>query len=178
MAAWLNKWLLVSILPVYLGFIQAPYPETVPVHPLHLSVAEINHNADDLSLEISCKLFTDDFEKVLRQNNPGRKIDLINPADRQAMVALVNDYMRRNLVIKVDGKPAVFECLGFEQEEDATYSYFQVFGIGSVKKIEIQNTILFDLFTDQANINHVIVGGKRKSNKLDQPLKYAVFQFN
>jgi hypothetical protein len=31
-------------------------------------VTEINHNAADQTLEISCKLFTDDFEKVLSKN--------------------------------------------------------------------------------------------------------------
>jgi hypothetical protein len=59
------------------------------VHPLHVSVTEINHNAADKTLEISCKLFTDDFEKVLSQNYK-TKVDLINPPDRPAMDKLVS----------------------------------------------------------------------------------------
>jgi hypothetical protein len=38
------------------------------LHPFHVSVVEINHNETDKTLEISCKIFIDDFEKVLAQN--------------------------------------------------------------------------------------------------------------
>ena len=73
------------------------------VHPLHVSVTEINHNSTDKTLEISCKLFTDDFEKVLAQNYK-TKVDLINPVDRPAMEKLVNDFVQKHLTIKADGK--------------------------------------------------------------------------
>jgi hypothetical protein len=32
-------------------------------HPFFISVTEINHNSGDKNLEISCKIFTDDFGK-------------------------------------------------------------------------------------------------------------------
>lgn len=180
MAAWLNKWLLFSIFPIFTAFTDNPartHAETFP-HPLHLSVVEINHNSADQALEISCKIFTDDFERVLRKNFPGRKIDLINPPNRGEMVSTVNEYMKKNLQIRVDGRPVQYTCIGFEQEDDATYSYFQVDKVAMVKRIDLRNTILHDLYTDQANINHIIVGGKRKSSKLDQPASEAVFEFN
>src|SRR6476661_2375693 len=34
-------------------------------HPFHVSTTEINHNATDKTLEISCRIFTDDFESCL-----------------------------------------------------------------------------------------------------------------
>src|SRR5688500_17746696 len=68
------------------------HPAKSRFHPLHISVTEINHNATDKTLEISCKMFTDDFEKVLAQNYK-TKVDLINPTDRPAMEKLVNDFV-------------------------------------------------------------------------------------
>ena len=38
-------------------------------HPIFVSVTQIDHNATDKTLEISCKIFTDDFEQTLRQQN-------------------------------------------------------------------------------------------------------------
>ena len=43
--------------------------------------------------------------------------------------------------------------------------------------IEITNNIMYDQFDDQVNIMHVIVGGKRKSNKLSYPDKSVSFSF-
>ena len=78
MASSFYKWLLFPLLGLVLSAANSPAP-----HPFHVSVVEINHNSADKNLEISCKIFTDDFERVLRQNYK-TKIDIINPADRAA----------------------------------------------------------------------------------------------
>jgi len=187
MASWLNKWLFLALIPLNSHMSEAVIvldksrqnensAATLP-HPLHLSVTEINHNAAEKSLEVSVKIFTDDFERVLRKNFPTKTIDLINPKDRNAMNAIVTDYMKSRLTLKTDGKSVPYTCIGFEQEEEATFAYFEVQGIASLHKLELTNSILHDLFTDQTNINHIIVGGKRKSSKLDQPAKEARFEF-
>lgn len=187
MASWLYKWLIVASGCVFFtGSDHYPVKSVdnafnasvnTAIHPLHLSVTEINHNAADKTLEVSIKIFTDDFERVLRKNFPSRTIDLINPKDRNAMNATVTDYIRSRLSVKTDGRPAVFNCIGFEQDDEATFAYFEVQDITSVRKLELVNTILHDLFTDQTNINHIIVGGKRKSSKLDQPSSVSSFDF-
>ena len=46
-------------------------------HPIYVSVVEIEHNAFAKTLEISCKLFTDDFEKQLR-NSYKVHVDLLD----------------------------------------------------------------------------------------------------
>lgn len=190
MASWLNKWFFLALIPLnsYMsdkgsgdlaihsnGLIQTDIHKSF--HPLHLSVTEINHNSADKTLEVSVKIFTDDFEKTLRKNFPTKTIDLINPSDRNAMNAIVTDYMRSRLIIKVDGRIVSYSCIGFEQEEDATFAYFEVGSVPAVHRLDMTNSILHDLFTDQTNINHIIVGGKRKSSKLDQPARDASFQF-
>ena len=53
MASAFFKWL---FLPVFGSILFAGSQ-----HPFHVSVVEINHNAEDKTLEITCKIFTDDF---------------------------------------------------------------------------------------------------------------------
>ena len=64
MASSFYKWLLIPVL----GIVLSSAGPSTRLHPFHVSVVEINHNATDKTLEISCKIFTDDFEKVLAQN--------------------------------------------------------------------------------------------------------------
>ncbi|RYG00720.1 MAG: hypothetical protein EOO02_14300 [Chitinophagaceae bacterium] len=173
-----NKWLLFLLLPAALYTRMTPFdmPALNPPHPLHVSVTEINHNETDKTLEISCKMFTDDFERILTQQYK-TKVDLINPPDRAAMEKIVSDFILRHVSIKTDGRPAKLIYLGYEKDNDAIYSYFQADDIKAVKKLEISTNIFHDLFTDQINLVHVIVGGKRKSYKLDYPQKDAQFNF-
>jgi len=67
--------------------------------------------------------------------------------------------------------------LGFEREAEAVYSYFQVENVAVIKKLEASNSILHEMFTDQINMMHIMVGGKRKSFKLDYPDKEVAINF-
>jgi len=148
----------------------------VSEHPFHVSVIEINHNAADKTLEISCKIFTDDFEKVLAKNYK-TKVDLINPPNKAAMDTLVKKYLYTHLSLKANGKPVQFDYIGFENDHEAAYGYIEVANVPSVSKVDISTSIMYDMFEDQMNIFHVIVDGKRKSTKLNYPDKEAVVNF-
>jgi len=171
MASSFYKWLLIPVLAITLS--SAGFPGS---HPFHVSVVEINHNAVDKTLEISCKIFTDDFEKVLTQNYK-TKVDLTNPPDKKAMDSLVKKYVFSHLSVAVDGKPESLSYLGFEKDAEAVYSYVQAENVTAVKKVELTNKLMHDMFTDQVNIIHVIVKGERKSTKLDYPATAAKIEF-
>jgi len=171
MASSFYKWLFIPCLGVLLSS-----ASTDNTHPFHVSVVEINHNATDKTLEISCKIFTDDFEKVLAQNYKV-KVDLTNPPDRKAMDSVVKKYILSHFSVSVDGKPGPLSYLGFEKDAEAVYSFVQVENVPSVKKVEFTNKLMQDMFTDQVNIVHVIVKGERKSTKLDYPATVAKVEF-
>lgn len=165
------KWLFIPLLAVVLT---SARPATA--HPFHVSVVEIEHNAAEKTLEISCKIFTDDFETILAKNYK-TKVDLINPANKAAMDTLVKKYIFSHLSLRVNGKPVAFTYLGYENENEAAYGYFEVENVTSVSKLEITNSILYDKFDDQIGIMHVKNGSSRKSTKLNYPDKEAMFNF-
>lgn len=184
MAALLNKWLLLTAIPLFFYTNGGSEPQRIDTdrsagagaHPFHVSVVELNHNATDKTFEISCKIFTDDFEKILGQIYK-TKVDLINPPDRKAVDTLIKKYVTTHLSFKADGRPVQFTYLGFEHDKEAVYSYLQCDNVAAVKKIEVTNKVMHDLFDDQINIMHITVGGKRQSTKLDYPSESAVFSF-
>ena len=154
MAAIVYKWFLTSLVSLF--------------HPFFVSVTEMNHNAKDKTLEISCKLFADDFEKGLEQvyKTP---VDITNPKDKKQTEQYISDYLKKHLLLKIDGKAVSIEYLGFEKEGEAAWCYLQVSNVSSVKKIEITDKILHETFNTQINIIHVTVNGERKSNRLNYP---------
>lgn len=170
-AASVYKWLFIPLLALVLTSFSAGTP-----HPFHVSVVEIEHNAGEKTLEISCKIFTDDFETTLAKNYKA-KVDLTNPPNKAAMDSLVKKYLFSHLSLKANGKPVVFNYIGFENENEAAYGYLQIDNITSLSKLEITNTIMYDRFDDQVNIMHVKVNGNRKSTKLNYPDKEAAFSF-
>jgi len=168
MASILYKWFLVA----FLGFFYDP----APMHPLYLSVTEIEHNAKEKTLEVSCKIFTDDFEKTLRKAY-NTHIDLLDPNIKDAMGKLVNDYVQKHLKIGLEGKNATMRFIGYEQIEEGILSYYQVDHVNAVKNISITDNILYEYKAEQFSLIHVTVNGNRKSTKLNNPEEKASFVF-
>ncbi len=166
------KWLTI----VFVFIISTSFVRPVNFHPFFVSVTEIQHNKKEKTIDISCKIFTDDFEKTLRQNYKTH-VDLINPSDKIMMDKLITDYVRKHLQITADTKPLQLQFAGYEKDEEATWCYFQVNNVSSIKNIEVTDNLLFEYKKEQINILHVIVNGKRKSTKLDNPESKISFIF-
>ena len=145
-------------------------------HPIYLSVTEIEHNAKDHILEISCKIFTNDFETTLRKKSTFN-IDLLNPKDRNVMDDLVSKYIKQHLQVQLEGKPVVLKYLGYEQSDESIQSYFQVEDIKSVNRISIQDNILYEYKPEQMSLLHVTINSNRKSTRLNNPEDKVDFQF-
>ena len=146
------------------------------LHPFYVSVTEIHHNAKERSLEISCKVFSDDMENILKQNYKVA-VDFTDQKQHQQIDKLMYDYFSKHLALSSDGKPVKLNYVGFEKDSESVYCYLEATSIHAVKKIDVSNSILHDLTPEQINIMHVTVGGNRKSHKLDFPKKQASFLF-
>ena len=145
-------------------------------HPFYVSVTEIRHNEKSKAIEVSSKLFFDDFESALEAKY-NTKIDILKPANRADVDKLIADYLSKHLVIQVNGKPVKMNYLGYEIQEDGAWCYLEVPKVSKVTRIDIVDDILYDEHASQINMLHVTVKGKRKSTKLDNPEKRVSFQF-
>lgn len=146
------------------------------LHPFYISVTDVNHNAKDKSLEISCKIFFDDLEREVKMENKV-SFDIIKPVDKSKVNALIADYIKKHLQIKVDGKLLTMNYIGYEIQEDAAWCYLEIPKVSKVGSIEINNNILFKLHSEQINMLNVTVNGQRQSTKLDAPTSRASFRF-
>ncbi len=145
-------------------------------HPFHVGVVEIEHNPTVRTLELSCKLFTDDFENALRTRYQVA-IDLSAPAKKTAMDSLVARYIREQLVLSLNGKKISGTYLGFEQDKEAVYAFVEYASPVTPQQLQADCGLLYEQFTDQINIFHVTVGGRRQSSKLGYPSRQIEFRF-
>jgi hypothetical protein len=183
MASSVNKWLKTAIVALLVltgaGFSSGPLNTSFgrSFHPLFISVTEMEYNATDKTLEISCKVFTDDFEKGLAKATDTR-VDIYNPKDKAVLGKQIAAYISRHLQVKTDGKLLNLEYVGYELEEQSTWSFFQVNKLATApQKVEVTNNIFYEMYDKQINIIHFTSGGVRKSTKLDYPATVATFEF-
>ncbi len=167
------KSILIIFFSIYLFIIPAPL---FAAHPFYISVTEMSLNAKTKSLEISCKMFAEDIEEVLKQNYK-TSVDLGNDKLQAQNNKLINDYLLKHFSINIDAKPAVLKFVGFEKENESIYCYFEVMNVPAIKKLVVNDSILQDYKQEQINIIHAIINGNRKSTKLNFPENQASFSF-
>lgn len=131
-------------------------------HDFHVSVTQINCNAQTQSVEITIKLFTDDLEQSIKAQGGG---ELRLGDAREAVNAdqLLLEYLRNRFALLLDGKAVVMAWVGKEVEVDALWCYLEVPNIAHISSMEITSRILTEIFEDQANVVHIACGGENKS---------------
>ena len=124
------------------------------LHPLHVSVTEIEMDHKDKRLEIMMRVFMDDLEVTLREKYKTPDLDVLNPKGR-TLDQMMDEYLKQHFKIALDNKAQAMKYLGHEQEGDAFIFYIEVDKVKKWKTIQIQNDIIMEIYDDQSNLVHV-----------------------
>ena len=100
-------------------------------HPFYVSVTEIVHNKNTGTVQVSVRVFFDDFEKALEKRYK-KKVNILKPADRKEVDILIAAYIKDHLKIKPMVKALKLKYLGYEIEEDAAWCYFETVKAGPI----------------------------------------------
>lgn len=145
-------------------------------HPFHVSVCEIELDPESKALQISEHVFLDDLEETLNKVYDVR-LDIVNPENKQLRDSLIRDYLLSHLIITVDGKQRKRAYLGHEIEKDALWCYIEYYGIKKMRRLQITNTIFFEMYEDQNTLIHMKYNGVTKSKRLTSLKPTEVFEF-
>ena len=130
-------------------------------HAYHSSLMEMRYNASKKQLEVSVKVFTDDFEKALSQGQPA-PVSLAEAGPRP--LALTTAYLQRTLKFSTAaGAPLPLQVLGLQAEKDGYWLYCKVPLPGATPGVQLRQAMLLEVFGDQMNIVNIEAGDKKQS---------------
>jgi hypothetical protein len=135
------------------------------LHPLHVSVTEIEFDEKEKRLEIMMRVFADDLELTMRKQFNQPELDIIKPKDL-TVDQMMSEYLKSHFNIAVEGKSQTIKYLGHEIEGEAFIFYMEVSNVKKLKTILVANDILMEIHNDQSNLIHVTVGGNIRSLRL------------
>jgi hypothetical protein len=148
------------------------------VHPIHISVTEINYNEKSKSLQITSRFFVDEMELGIRAQRKEPELDILGPKNGVTTRQLITNYLNVHFKIKIDGKPARINFLGYEKEDISFVSYLEIENVKKLKTIEVFNDIITEIHDDQSNLVHVIYKEPVKSVRLTHENTSEVFTFS
>ncbi|GAA4030244.1 hypothetical protein GCM10022409_13110 [Hymenobacter glaciei] len=130
-------------------------------HAYHSTLTELRYNAAKKQLELSVKVFADDFEKAISQGQPTH-VNLTDAGPRPLVLA--DAYFQRTLQIStVAGARLPMQVLGMQAENDGYWFYCKVPLPGPIAGIKLRHAVLIDAFADEMNIVNVEANGQKQS---------------
>ncbi len=123
------------------------------LHPMHVSVTEIEMDEKDTRLEIMMRVFIDDLEITLKESFQDPTIDILNPS-KQTVDQMMATYLGAHFKIMLDNKAQVINYLGHEKDNEAFVFYLEVSKVKNWKTIQVQNDIITEVYSDQSNLVH------------------------
>ena len=164
------------IKPILFFLIIPLFAFSIP-HKYYISVTQINYIEESKSLQITTRIFIDDFENLLRERYD-EKITLVGEEELPYTDAYIERYLTEKLKITINGKVANLSFIGKEYDVDIMKCYLEIEDVNSIESIEIKNKVLFDLYDDQQNIVKTKINSKQKSFILISQNDKAVLNFN
>lgn len=146
-------------------------------HKYYLSVTDIAYNKEEASLQMITRLFYDDLEAVLRERY-SKDITVDATSNQEELDIYIKKYLNAKVKIIVNGKEKTLSYLGKRYDDDFVVCYIEITGVSSIKTLEIENTVLMDAFSDQKNMIHTDILGKKKSLLLVDGKANAVLNFS
>ena len=144
-------------------------------HPIHVSVTNIDLDPDKGKMEISVKLFSDDFQDLIFQKYSVQLqlVDRVKPDDS---IEAVNRYLQEALQLEMNGKdlaePGFVES---ELNEEATWLFYTYDYGKKIRKVRIRNSLMLEKFDDQTNLVIVSWDGKQNGYRLDNKNQEITF---
>jgi len=129
------------------------YSNISTLHPVHISVTNVVYNETEEVFNISIKLFADDLEKIINKSN-NIKLGIWEENDR--CNSLIEKYIQNSFVLKVNNKN-IFKKVKLlkkvtKLEENTIWIFYNIKHTSSVKKVNVINNLLNDLYRYQKNL--------------------------
>ena len=138
------------------------------MHKYYVSITEAAYNAEKQTFEISIKFIGHDLEKAMT-NAGAPNLYLGTEKEIEKANYYLKQYIDKRLHIVVDGESLQYVFVGKEiNNDDFLYCYIESNKIDLPKEVLIKNTLLTEIFNEQANTVYLTVGDQKINYSLNK----------
>ena len=132
------------------------------LHKFYVAIYPINYAPQKKMIQITARIFIDDLNDAI-ENKFHKKTFLGTDKETLEEEALMKKYIAEKFILKVNGqqKPMVF--LSKELENNVIICYFNIKDIPKINSLEVQNSIITELYSEQQNIVQSTINGVKEN---------------
>jgi hypothetical protein len=138
-------------------------------HPIHVSIVNLDYKVDSNRIDFSVRLFYDDFQSLINYKyntflNFGQRSRMTSKEQRA-----ISDYIGSSLILTGYGDISIrSEFKGWKVEDMSVWLYFCANTSPGLRAIQLRNTLMLELFTDQKNMVIANSNGNQQAFEFDK----------
>jgi hypothetical protein len=132
------------------------------IHKFYVSIYQIKYAPEKKMLQITSRIFVDDLNEVLYKKY-NKKTFLGESNESLDDIDLMKKYISDNFSLKVNGQQKPLNYISKELEGNVIICYYNIKEISKVKTLEVKNTALLELNSEQQNIMQSTIYGEKQS---------------
>jgi len=146
------------------------------LHPIHVSVSNVDLDPSGGKVELSVKIFADDFQDLILHKY-GVQLNIVEQEGPGDKISAVNEYIEEALQLVFNGKEtADLQFVEAALNEEAIWLFYRYDHPGKIRKVDIKNRIMLEKFSDQTNLMIITFNEKQNGYRLDN--KTTELSFN
>lgn len=118
-------------------------------HQFYFSRTVMRQSLDGSKMEIEMRFFTDDLELAI--SDDGEPFRLGSDRERSDTKFRIEDYLRQHFMVYINDQFTDYRFWGKEVDYDITYCFLELTLPPDVFVVQIQNTVLMDVYPEQVN---------------------------
>jgi hypothetical protein len=140
-----------------LAWLATAAPRPAHAHPLHTTLAELSYDPASRVLDVSLRVFADDFAAAVARRAGARTVGALPPDS--AMFR----YVAERFALAAPGAgPVALRWCGVRRSGDVLLLCLRATAVPALAGVRVRSTLLHELFTDQVNLVQASYGGRRR----------------
>jgi hypothetical protein len=135
-------------------------------HKFYTAIYQINFVPKKKMVQITTRIFVDDLNEAL-ENKFQKKTFLGSDNEKPEDVDLLKKYLSEKFTLKINGQPKPMLFLSKEVEDNILVCYLKCTDISKITTLDVQNTIITEVHSEQQNIIQANFNNKKSSLLLD-----------
>ncbi len=161
---------------VVLSFFLLVLLSSFGMHKFYVSVTQVDYVPSKKRVEITSRVFIDDFNKVLEKRY-NKKIYLASNRQIEGATKLVESYLKEKIKVRINQKDYDLQFLGTEIDNDVLICYLKVSFSEKITTFGIENSVLTEMFREQQNLVHTNINNEKSSFLLTNSETTAFLEF-
>jgi hypothetical protein len=147
-----------KIIPFFLFFVLT----SMTIHKFYIAIHQVNFAPKNKRIEITSRLFIDDINDALEKKYATKTY---LGSDQQSVqdVELLKKYFSEKFIINVNGLKKPMNFITLEKEDNVIVCYLTVKDISKITSIEVENSMITEIHSDQQNIIQLKINDLKKN---------------